>query len=63
MRGDAGLVSLDEGLRKTNPIAFDNQVQVKVRDAQEEIPDEPTDGIHANATSRGQFAGFLQERK
>ena len=63
MRGDAGLVSLGEGLRKTNPITFDNQVQVQVRNAQEKIPDEPTHGVHANATSFSEFTRLLQERQ
>ena len=63
MDGDASLVSLGEGFRKTNPIAFDDQVQVKARDAKEEISDEPAYGIHADVASFSEFTGFLQERK
>ena len=63
MDGDASLVSLGEGFRKTNPIAFDDQVQVKARDAKEKISDEPAYGIHADVASFSEFTGFLQERK
>lgn len=63
MGGDAGLVSSGDGFGKTNPIAFDDQIQVKVRDAQEEVSDEPAYGMHADVTSLSECTRFLQEQK
>ena len=48
---------------KRNPIAFDDQVQVKAPDAKEEISDEPAYGIHADVASFSEFTGFLQGEK
>ena len=63
MGGDAGLVALGHGFGKTNPVAFDDQVQVTVRDAEEKISDESANGIHVDVTSLSEFTGLLQERK
>ena len=59
MGRDASLVLLGEVLGKTNPMAFDDQVEINVRDAKEKIPDKPAYGIQVDVTSLGEFTGLL----
>ena len=59
MDGHVGLTCACKGSRKGDAVAFDDQVHVKVRDAEKQVSDEPSDGVHADAMLIGQFTDLV----